>query len=235
MSGHGHQLVPDIRADGRFHVIQDVSTRANAGSETGGWLLGDEEDMTAPDNACPANQNSLKLNDGRMTMANFGKGLALPPGDGADLDADSHNWWANTAEANCYANGVDIPSVDMYWFTDPYDGPDHRYGYLYGENVKNLRRAGHSRTARHSRSGTSSRPATRSPSPRHRAVEPSCPPSCGRLPGTPSSPAPGASCGSSTPSADRTRSTITRSGRTPRAPARWSRAWMPRSRAWLRS
>ena len=134
-------FVPDIRADGRFHVIQDVGTRGNVGSETGGWLLGDEEDMTAPDNACPANQNSLKLNDGRMTMANFGKGLALPPGDGADLDADIHNWWANTAEANCYANGVDIPSVDMYWFTDPYDGPNHRYGYLYGENVKNLRRA----------------------------------------------------------------------------------------------
>jgi hypothetical protein len=133
--------LPDIRADGRFRVIQDVGTRGNVGSETGGWLLGDEEDMTAPDNACPANQNSLKLNDGRMTMANFGKGLALPPGDGPPLDADSENWWANTAEANCYANGVDIPSVDMYWFTDPYNGPDHRYGYLYGENDKNLRRA----------------------------------------------------------------------------------------------
>ena len=134
-------FIPDIRADGRFHVIQDVGTRANVGSETGGWLLGDEEDMTAPDNACPGNQNSRKVGDGRMTMANYGKGLALPPGDRADLDHDIHNWWANTAEANCYANAVDVPSVDMYWFTDPFDGVNHRYGYLYGENVKNLRRA----------------------------------------------------------------------------------------------
>ena len=134
-------FMPDIRADGRFHVIQDVGNRANVGSETGGWLLGDEEDMTAPDNACPGNQNSRKVGDGRMTMANYGKGLALPPGDRADLAHDIHNWWANTAEANCYANAVDVPSVDMYWFTDPFDGVNHRYGYLYGENVKNLRRA----------------------------------------------------------------------------------------------
>jgi hypothetical protein len=97
--------------------------------------------MTAPDNACPGNQNSRKIGDGRMTMANYGKGLALPPGDRADLGHDIHNWWANTAEANCYANAVDIASVDMYWFTDPFDGANHRYGYLYGENVKNLRRA----------------------------------------------------------------------------------------------
>ena len=134
-------FMPDIRADGRFHVIQDVGTGANVGSETGGWLLGDEEDMTAPDNACPGNQNSRKVGDGRMTMANYGKGLALPPGDRADLGHDIHNWWANTAEADCYANAVDVASVDMYWFTDPFDGVNHRYGYLYGENVKNLRRA----------------------------------------------------------------------------------------------
>ena len=37
--------VDDIRSDGRFKVIQDEGNRANVGSETAGWLLGDEIDM----------------------------------------------------------------------------------------------------------------------------------------------------------------------------------------------
>lgn len=132
--------LPAIRADGRFHVIQDASQRTNVGTETKGWLLGDEDDMTAPDGACPGNLTGRKVNDGRMSMENFGKGLALPPGDGPDNPEAQHNWWANTAEANCYANAVNLASVDMYWFTDPYN-TGQRYGYLYGDNIRNLRRA----------------------------------------------------------------------------------------------
>ena len=30
---------------------------------------------------------------------------------------------------------------DLYWFSDPYNGPGNRFGYKYGEDVKNLRHA----------------------------------------------------------------------------------------------
>ena len=46
-------FVPEIRADRRFRIIQDESNRANHGSETAGWLLGDEIDMTEGPGACP--------------------------------------------------------------------------------------------------------------------------------------------------------------------------------------
>jgi hypothetical protein len=132
-------FLPAIRADGRFHVLQTSST--NTGSETAGWLLGDEFDMTDGSTAanCPSTLNGAKGNfpaDGRMRYANYGKGLALPPGG----NQFAGNWWSDAAEQNCWTNGVDLDSVDMYWFTDPYqNGP--LYGYLYGDNIRNLRHA----------------------------------------------------------------------------------------------
>jgi hypothetical protein len=138
--------MPDIRADGRFHVIQDEGARANVGSETAGWLLGDEMDMS--DNTstkCPDTLNSIKPElpaHGRMRFANWGKGLALPPGDPSI--GDNGNWWAHGTEQNCWTNNVDVDSVDLYWFTDP-DPPtgagSERFGYEYGNNIRNLRHA----------------------------------------------------------------------------------------------
>jgi hypothetical protein len=134
-------FLPAIRADGRFGVIQ-VDDPTNVGPETAGWLLGDEFDMSDdPSVRCPATLTSSKAglpDDGRMRVANWGKGLALPPGDPAGANG---NWWAGAAEQNCWTNGVDLDSVDLYWFTDPYQGSSTRYGYLYGESIRNLRHA----------------------------------------------------------------------------------------------
>ena len=131
-------FMPEIRSDGRFKVIQDEGSPANVGSETVGRLLGDEWDMTGE--SCPDDLNIVKNRlpaDGRLRVMNFGKGLALPPGDDPGVNG---NWWSGTAEQNCLANGVDLASVDMYWFTDPWQG-DFCCGYRYGDNVTNLRNA----------------------------------------------------------------------------------------------
>jgi len=124
-----------IRSDGRFHVIQDVGNRANAGSETNGWLLSDEDDMSGTA-TCPSALTSEKgqVRDGRAYFANWGKGLALSP-------TASNNWWADATEQSCWTNGVDVDSVDMYWFTDPFDGLGNRDAYRYGQNIDNLRHA----------------------------------------------------------------------------------------------
>ena len=86
-----------------------------------------------------------------MRYVNYGKGVGLP----------TPNPWANQAEATCWVNQQDVTSVDLYWFTDPFDGPGNRFGYKYGEVTSggsSTRRPG--RTG--SRSGTSSRRGSRS-------------------------------------------------------------------------
>ena len=137
-------FLPEIRADGRFRVLHDEgAARTNVGSETAGWLLGDEWDMT--DQSCPGDLNAVKSglpSDGRMRYLQLGKGLALPPG------SDNGNWWSEADEQKCWANGVDLASVDMYWFTDPWTG-EFCCGYRYGDNVRNLRNADASDGQRH--------------------------------------------------------------------------------------
>ena len=132
-------FLPSIRADGRFKVIHDEgASRTNVGVETAGWLLGDEWDMTGQ--SCPGDLNAVKSGlpqDGRMRYMNLGKGLALSPGD---PPGKNDNWWSGAAEQNCWANGLDLASVDMYWFTDPWTGA-FCCGYNYGDNVTNLRNA----------------------------------------------------------------------------------------------
>ncbi len=126
-----------IRTDGRFKVIQDQGSRANVGTETMGWLLGDEWDMTGE--TCPGDVDAVKASlpaDGRMRFFNYGKGLALPPGT---VDGTT-NWWADAAEQNCWINAVQAASNDFYWFTDPYEA---RYccGFKYGDNITAMRNA----------------------------------------------------------------------------------------------
>jgi hypothetical protein len=102
----------NIRADGRFDVIQDEGNRANVGSETAGWLLTDEIDMqqaNAQGAAIARGQlNSILAslpNDSRARYSNYGKGVAF---------------WNSDSDAEQYINDFQqLVSADVYWFTDP--------------------------------------------------------------------------------------------------------------------
>ena len=127
---------PDIRADGRFHVI--VSQGGGpVGTETFARMLDDEIDMNQGPGACPGAINSIKAglpNDGRMRYANYGKGVAI--------------WWRNNwanhteASARCFVNSQDLTSTDMYWHTDPYetDSPQSGTSWGYGWTMEQQRR-----------------------------------------------------------------------------------------------
>ena len=71
-----------------------------------GYMLGDEVDMT-DSGACSSRTWQARKNnfpsDGRLFYANFGKGVMF---------------WQSNAGAACWVNSVNIPSVDVYWFTD---------------------------------------------------------------------------------------------------------------------
>jgi hypothetical protein len=101
-------FVDEIRADGRFRVIQDEGiNRATVGSETAGWLLADEIDMTQGPAACDGSLQQIKNglpNDGRFQFTNYGKGVLL---------------WETDAEAACFVNAQHVTSSDLYWHTDP--------------------------------------------------------------------------------------------------------------------
>jgi hypothetical protein len=101
-------FMDDIRADGRFRVIQDQGNRAGVGSETAGWLLADEIDMQQGPGACNGALQQIKNGlpaDGRARYANYGKGIF--PG------------WQTDAQFACFVEAQDLQSVDIYWFTDP--------------------------------------------------------------------------------------------------------------------
>ena len=71
-----------------------------------GYMLGDEVDMT-DSGACSSGTWQARKNnfpsDGRLFYANFGKGVMF---------------WQSNAGAACWVNSVNVPSVDVYWFTD---------------------------------------------------------------------------------------------------------------------
>ena len=95
----------DIRAAG-MHVIQAQEERDGVGSETAGWLLADELDMTAGPTACPTQLAQLRnsvAGDGRFVFDNYGKGVMF---------------WQTDAEATCFVNFDDVNSADIYWMTD---------------------------------------------------------------------------------------------------------------------
>ena len=120
--------IPNIRADGRFHVIQYEGDRPpTLGSETAGWLLGDELDMTEGGAACPDNINAIKNGlpaDGRFRYANYGKGVLIWGATGFN----GHN----DATSACYINAQDVTSTDLYWHTDPNESDQPQYGHSWG-------------------------------------------------------------------------------------------------------
>jgi hypothetical protein len=127
-------FLDQIRADGRFKVIQLGSNRANTGSETAGWLLGDEFDMN--NGVCPSSLDTAKAGlpgDGRFRFTNYGKGLTA-------LNTPNP-WIGSEFAAACWANGQDVTSSDTYWFTDVNERGNSRYGFgsSYGQNVTRLR------------------------------------------------------------------------------------------------
>jgi hypothetical protein len=100
-------FLPAIRQDGRFRVIQDEGNRTGVGTETAGWLLADEIDMTQGPAACSGSLQTIKNGlaaDGRARFANYGKGVLL---------------WETDAEAACFVEAQELQSADLYWFTDP--------------------------------------------------------------------------------------------------------------------
>ena len=101
-------FMPEIRSDGRFRVIQTQDDRAAVGSETAGWELDDEIDMTDGAAACGGRLREIKDSlpvDGRLRYNNYGKGVLL---------------WLTDAEAACFVEAQDVVSSDLYWFTDPW-------------------------------------------------------------------------------------------------------------------
>jgi chitodextrinase len=136
-----NSYVDDIRADGRFKVIQDEGNRANVGSETAGWLLGDEIDMCCgPPGFAGGNGYDMLSStlaglpqDNRLRFANYGKGVLL---------------WESDADAARFINGRTGPnsfqqvvSADLYWFTDPNESGNSRKGFgsSYGDDVTRMR------------------------------------------------------------------------------------------------
>jgi hypothetical protein len=129
-------FVPEIRADGRFKILQDEGTRANHGAETAGWLLGDEIDMTQGPGACRGALNSIKEglpNDGRLRFMNYGKGVLIWGATGYA----GHN---DTSSA-CFVNAQDITSTDLYWHTDPNETNHSQSGTSsgYGWSIRRMR------------------------------------------------------------------------------------------------
>jgi hypothetical protein len=109
-------LVPAIRADGRFHIIQNSDSRANVGSETAGWILHDELDMQCGPPSCDGYGQLESIirslpADGRFRYNNFGKGVIF-----WENDQDAQTWINGRSSFGSY---VQVVSSDIYWMTDP--------------------------------------------------------------------------------------------------------------------
>jgi hypothetical protein len=133
-----------IRANGMRTMIQsNERTRFNGlGPEVFAWFLIDEIDMCCgpPDfwggNGYDMLDQTLAglPQDGRARDNNYGKGVLL---------------WESDADAARFINGRNggntfqqIVSTDLYWFTDPNQRGDARYGFgsSYGDDVRKVRR-----------------------------------------------------------------------------------------------
>jgi hypothetical protein len=125
-----------IRADGRFRVIQDEGNRTGVGTETNGWLLGDEVDMCCgPPGFGGGNGYDMLTSahsglpaDGRLRYTNYGKGVMF---------------WESDADAAKFVNlpFLGLVSDDIYWFTDPNErsNPGYRVAASYGKTVDRMR------------------------------------------------------------------------------------------------
>ena len=121
-------FVDDIRADGRFKVIQDEGNRASIGSETAGWLLADEIDMTEGPGACPSRLDSIK------------SGLLADGGCGTRTTARA--WRSGRPTRRRSVSSTRRRRLDdMYWHTDPNERgrPQSGTSSGYGWTVDRMR------------------------------------------------------------------------------------------------
>jgi chitodextrinase len=131
--------IPFIRADGRFRVIYAQSeNRTCKGSESSGWFLADEIDMTCgPAAGCYDQLQSIVNglpNDGQLRYNNYGKGVLL-----WQSDTDAARWINGKAGGNSFQQ---ITASDLYWLTDPNERGGSRYGFAssYGDDITKQRR-----------------------------------------------------------------------------------------------
>ena len=165
--------MPDIRADGRFQVIQDVGEPGNVGSETGGWLLGDEIDMTVPTRCARPPLRTASRTRYQTTgadFANYGKGHASASPLTARAAPTTRQLSGEHGLGTAHRRGA-----SSYWFYRSYDGPGTATGYqLRRERQESA--SLDSLTAGGSRSGSSSRPVGRSRERGSRCARASTPP-----------------------------------------------------------
>jgi hypothetical protein len=131
--------IPFIRADGRFRVIYAQSeNRTCKGSESSGWFLADEIDMTCgPSPGCYDQLQSIVNglpNDGQLRYNNYGKGVLL-----WQSDTDAARWINGKTGGNTFQQ---ITASDLYWLTDPNERGGSRYGFAssYGDDITKERR-----------------------------------------------------------------------------------------------
>jgi len=106
----GNSSLSLVRSNGmRALLFQgDWKSSSAVSAETAGWELFDEIDMQMSPDAGYAELQRLMNGlptDGRLRYNNFGKGVMF---------------WNTDAQAARYVNAVDLPSNDIYWFTDPH-------------------------------------------------------------------------------------------------------------------
>ena len=128
-------FLAQIRSDGRFRVIQDEDNRTGVGTETAGWMLGDEIDMCCgPPGFVGGNGYNMLTStiaslpqDGRAHYANYGKGVMF---------------WESDQQAQRFVNEFQqLVSDDIYWFTDPNERSrqGYRLAASYGATVDRMR------------------------------------------------------------------------------------------------
>jgi hypothetical protein len=104
----GSDIYPRIQVNG-MNMIDAFPPVGTPGAETMGWMGDDEIDMNQPpDSGCANLQAEENARDstypvGGLFWNNFGKGVAF---------------WETNAQAACYVNIPDFPSIDVYWFSD---------------------------------------------------------------------------------------------------------------------
>jgi hypothetical protein len=120
-----NSFLTEIRADGRFKVIQAEDQRSGVGTETSGWVLADEIDMQQSNSTGAAAARSQLHStlaglpaDGRIRYANYGKGVIF---------------WNSGSDAERYVNDfTQLVSTDVYWFTESDVCVQSQGGELFG-------------------------------------------------------------------------------------------------------
>ena len=114
----------DIRADGRFHVIQDEDLRASVGVETAGWVLADEIDMQQE---AAAARREINEQHPRRTPGGWTNPLR-------ELRQGRHVLELRLRRGTVRKRLPQVVSTDIYWFTEGDVCSQYQGGKLLGLN-----------------------------------------------------------------------------------------------------